>query len=126
VSTNIPNNERPQADGDIAAEFAELGKKLRSTVEVAWTSQERMKVQREVQDGLVKLRDELDNALKTLRTSEPAQKVETEVKRVRGDLESGKVTDDVRIGIISGLRGLGVALDKLAENFTPSEEAPKE
>ena len=125
MSTNIPKNEKPQADVDIAAEFAELGKKLRDTVETAWASQERQKVQKEVQEGLIKLRDELDKAAKSLRESDPGQKVETEVKRVREDLEAGKVADDVRIGIVSGLRGLGVALDKLAESFTPAEEAAK-
>jgi hypothetical protein len=125
VSTKISENEKPQADADIAAEFAELGKKLRTTVETAWTSQERQRVQREVEDGLVKLRDELDKAVKNLRTSEPGQKVEAEVKRVRDDIGTGKVTDDVRIGIVSGLRGIGAALDKLAESFTPLEEAEK-
>ena len=79
----------------------------------------------EIQDGLVKLRDELDKSIKNLRESEPGQKVETEVKKVSEDIQSGKVVDDVRIGIISGLRGLGAALDKLADSFTPAEEAPK-
>jgi hypothetical protein len=125
VSTNIPKNEKPQAEVDIAAEFAELGKKLRDTVEAAWASQERQKVQKEVQEGLIKLRDELDKAAKSLRDSEPGVKVETEVKKVREDLETGKVADDVRVGIVSGLRGLGAALDKLADTFTPAEEAAK-
>jgi len=121
VSTNIPNNEKPQADVDIAAEFAELGRKLRETVETAWASQERQNVQKEVQEGLIKLRDELDKTARNLRDSEPGQKVEAEVKRVRDDIDAGKVGDDIRIGIVSGLRGLGVALDKLAESFTPVE-----
>ena len=121
MSTNIPNNEKPQADVDIAAEFAELGRKLRETVETAWASQERQNVQKEVQEGLIKLRDELDKTARNLRDSEPGQKVEAEVKRVRDDIDAGKVGDDIRIGIVSGLRGLGVALDKLAESFTPVE-----
>jgi hypothetical protein len=125
VSTNNNKNDKPHSDVDISAEFAELGKKLRTTVETAWQSQERQKVQKEIQDGLVKLRDELDKSIKNLRDSEPGQKVETEVKKVSEDIQSGKVVDDVRIGIISGLRGLGAALDKLADSFTPAEEAPK-
>lgn len=123
MSTNIPKNERPEAEVDVVAEFAELGKKLRETVETAWGSQERQKAQAEIKDGLVKLRDELDKTFKSLRDSEPGQKVETEVKRVREDIENGKVVDDVRIGIVSGLRGVGAALDKLADSFTPVEEA---
>lgn len=126
MSQNIPENEKSvEAGADITAEFAELGRKLRTTVETAWQSQERHKVQKEVENGLVKLRDELDKAVTSLRESEQGHKVESEVKRVRDDFESGKVAEDVRKGIIMGLRGVGTALDKLADSFTPLEEAPK-
>jgi len=126
MSTQIPVNEKPPVDtDDLAAEFAELGKKLRNTVSAAWTSEERLKVQKEIETGLVRLRDELNAAAKTVRESESGQKVETEVKRVKADVESGKVTDDVRKGIVTGLRSLGEALDKMADNFTPVDQTPK-
>jgi hypothetical protein len=121
----IPENVAPQAEVDIAAEFAELAKKLRATVELAWGSQERQNIQREVEDGLVKLRDELDRAITNLRETESGQKVETEVKRVRDDIESGKIGDDMRKGVVVGLRGISTALDKVAEGFTPLEDTSK-
>ena len=126
MSTQTPVNEKPPVHtDDIAAEFAELGKKLRNTINTAWTSEERLKVQKEVEAGLVRLRDELNSAAKNMRESETGQKVETEVMRVKTDVESGKVTDEVRKGIVTGLRSLGEALDKLAENFTPLDQTPK-
>lgn len=125
MPTKIPENEKVQSDADIVAEFAELGKKLRAAVEAAWSSQERQNIQREVSDGLVTLRDELDKAIKNLRETETGHKVETEVQRVREDIDTGKIGDDMRKGIVTGLRGLGGALDKLADSFTPAEEAKK-
>jgi len=122
----MPIKEKPPVEtDDIAAEFAALGRKLRDTVNTAWTSEERHKIQKEIEAGLVRLRDELNSAAKNVRESEAAAKVEAEVKKVREDVGSGKVSDDVRKGIVTGLRSLGEALDKLADNFTPLDEPPK-
>jgi hypothetical protein len=123
MTDNIPDNEKPkQETADIAAEFAEVGRKLRETINVAWNSQERRKIQAEVQDGLQRLVKEVDEAVKTLRETEPGQKVETGVKQIREDIESGKVGDEIRKGLVTALRGLSDALDKMASSFTPLEE----
>ncbi len=123
MTDNIPDNEKPkQETPDIAAEFAEVGRKLRETINVAWNSQERRKIQAEVQDGLQRLVKEVDEAVKTLRETEPGQKVETGVKQIREDIESGKVGDEIRKGLVTALRGLSDALDKMASSFTPLEE----
>lgn len=126
MNKNLSTKEQPPVDtDDIAAEFAVLGRKLRDTVNAAWTSEERHKVQKEIEAGLVRLRDELNSAAKNVRDSEAGARVEAEVKRVREDVESGKISDDVRKGVLTGLRSLGEALDKLADNFTPVEQTPK-
>jgi DNA mismatch repair ATPase MutS len=126
MSTQIPENEKVKAsEHDIAAEFAELGKKLRNTINTAWTSEERVRLQKEVEEGLVRLRNELNTATKNIRETETAQKVETEVKKFREEIDSGKVSDDIRKGLVTGLRTVGEALDKLADKFTPISEEPK-
>ena len=123
MSQNIPENERPKDEAvDLAAEFAELGKKIRSTIETAWTSEERKKIQSEIKDGLDRFVKEVDEAVRTARKSETAKKVEAEVKRVADDFESGKVASEVRKGMVSGLRALGNALDKMADSFTAVDE----
>ncbi len=126
MPTKIPANEQPPVETvDLAAEFAELGKKLRATVETAWGSQERRNIQKEIEEGLVRMRDELNAAAKNLRESEPGQKVEAKVQQVRTDVETGKIGDDVRKGMVTGLRAMGDALDKLSESFTPAETPKK-
>ncbi|MGE0042794.1 MAG: hypothetical protein AB7H88_21360 [Vicinamibacterales bacterium] len=125
MPTDVPNDEQPQPAVDLVAEFAELGKKLRTTVKTAWASQERQKAQAEIKDGLLKLREELDRAVSSLSDSEPARSAETAGGNVREDAEAGTVMDDVRVGIVAGLRGVGAALDKLAGRFTPPEESAR-
>ncbi len=122
-STNGKHNEEVPAD--LGAEIAELGRKLSKAVNAAWTSEERRKLQREIEAGLVRLRDELNAAAKNVRESETGQKVEAEVSRVREDVETRKVVDEVRKGLVIGLRSAGDALDRLADSFTAVEEAPK-
>lgn len=122
MSQNIPENERPKEEApDLAAEFAELGKKIRSTVETAWTSEERKKIQAELKEGLDRFVKEVDGAFHNARTSETGKKVEAEVKRVTSDFESGKVAAEVRKGLVTSLRALGNALDKMADSFTEAE-----
>ncbi|MBN1427434.1 MAG: hypothetical protein JXB07_03555 [Anaerolineae bacterium] len=126
MSQNIPDNEKPKEESvDLAAEFAELGKKIRSTVETAWTSEERKKIQSEIKEGLERFVKEVNEAFKSARTSDTGQKVETEIKRVTEDIESGKVANEVRKGLVTGLRSLGNVLDKMADSFSQDEGAPK-
>ena len=127
MSEQLPENERPKSEetSELAEALAEVGRKLRETIDVAWNSQERIKIQEEVKEGLHRFSEELNQAVKSLRDSEVGQKVETGVKLVRDDIESGKVADNVRTGAVSALKGISEALDKLAEGFTPPEEKPK-
>jgi hypothetical protein len=127
MTDELPENERPQSEApDLAAEFAELGKKIRDAVTTAWASEERQKLQTDLTDGLERLSKEINQAAHNVRESDVGKKVEEGVKQVREDVESGKVVDELRKGMISTLRGLGAALDKMAESFTPTEETPKE
>lgn len=124
MSQQIPDNEKvSEVEADIAAELAELGRKLRLTIDAAWTSQEREKMQREIEDGLSRLRGELNNAAAAARQSELGAKVQAEAERVRGELEGKQVSAEIRKGMIVGLRALSTALDKVASNFTPIEQA---
>jgi hypothetical protein len=123
VSQNIPENEKPKEEApDLAAEFAELGKKIRSTVETAWTSEERKKIQAELKEGLDRFVKEVDGAIRSARDSDTGQKVKAEVKKVADDFESGKVAGEVRKGLVTGLRALGNTLDKMADSFSAADE----
>ena len=120
----LPENEKTQEDVDLAAEFAELGRKIRETVSTAWHSEERQKIQQDLKVGLEKFTEEMNKAAKSLRDSDAGVKVEEGVKKVHADVKSGKVGEDVRKGTIKALRAMGEALDKMADSFT--DETPKE
>ncbi len=71
---------------------------------------------------------EVDKAIKKARESEAGQKVQQGVQRAASDVKTGKVSDDVRRGMVTALRGFSTALDRMAASFKPAEEedAPQE
>ncbi len=124
----IPENERPRDEGeDIAAEFAELGRKLRNAIHTAWQSEERYRLENDIREGLNRFAKEVDEAAHTVRESELGQRMEASADKVRKDVESGKVGEEVRKGLLTALRSVSQALDKMSESFTPAEgeEPPK-
>lgn len=120
---DLPENERPKDEQvDVAAEFAEVGRKMREAIETAWNSQERRKLQEDIREGLNRLANEVGEAGKNLRDSEVGQRVETSTKQTKDDFESGKIAEDMRRGLVKALRGLSDALDHMASSFTPTED----
>jgi uncharacterized protein YukE len=121
-SQELPENERPQEEVDLASEFTALGKKFADAVSTAWNSEERHNIQKELADGLNKLSAELNKASTNIRESDVGKKVENGVKQVGEDIKSGKVSEDVRQGLLKALRGLGDAIDRMADSFTPHDQ----
>ncbi len=128
AGSGIPENEKPQEEAvDIAAEFAALGKKFAEAIQSAWYSQERQKLQEDIKEGLDRFVEEVDKAVKELRESEVGQKVQSGVQQAAEEVRSGKVGEEVRRALVTGLRSLSAALDRMASSFTPleDEETPK-
>lgn len=124
----IPENEKKQEEADLAAEFAALGKKFAEALGTAWNSEERMKLQEDLQDGLNRFTSEVDEALTKVRESDGAKKVQAGVQRAAEDVKSGKAAHEVRRGLVTALRSVSEALDRMAGSFTPAskEETPRE
>lgn len=119
---DIPENERPAEEKpDLAAEFAALGKRFGEAVAAAWNSEERQQLQNDLKDGLNRFTDEVNSAIGKMRETKVSQKVETGVQQAASDVKSGRVGDEVRKGLVTALRGLSDALDRMAQNFTPHE-----
>lgn len=118
-----PEEKAPETNGtDIAAEFAELGRAIRKAMDAAWNSEERQRFQKEIRSGLNKLADEMETAAQNIRESDVGQQVEERAKQVRDDVQSGKVTDEVRKAVAQTLKATRDAIDSMADSFTPAEE----
>jgi hypothetical protein len=107
---------------DLAAEFAELGRAMRNALNAAWHSEERHQLQSEIRSGLNQLADEMEAAAQKIRESEPGQQVETKIKAAHEDIQSGKMSEEVRSAVAKALRATRDAIDRMGDSFTPVEE----
>jgi hypothetical protein len=124
TTNEIPENEQPRPEmSDVAKEFEEVGRKMREALVMAWNSKERHQVEAEVREGVQRLAKEVDEGIKKAKKTEASQKVASQVNKVKEEVTSTKVADDVRQSLVKALRGLSDALDNLAGTVAPAEGA---
>lgn len=59
---------------DIGAEFQKLGRQLAETLQSAWDSEERKRVEKEVREGVHTFVNEVDKVIREVKTSETTEK----------------------------------------------------
>jgi hypothetical protein len=111
---------------DITGELRNLGQQFASTLEAAWNSQERVRVEGEIREGMKLFADEVGRVVTNVRESAAAQKVREEAEGIKHKVEETEVSNKARNGIAQGLNWLSQELGKLAEKFTPAEKSPED
>src|SRR5690349_11893843 len=65
---------------DLTRQFQELGQRLVATARAAWQSEQRQELQQEITEGLRTVRDQLNDAVGNVRSSQRAQDMTETVK----------------------------------------------
>ena len=129
MSDTTPPKSESNSD-DLAAEFRNLGNNLKEILQSAWESEERKKLQQEIEVGLADLGKSLDNTVEEFKVSPAGQRLKTEVQDLHQRVRSGKVETELRENLLSVLRKVNSELEKASTRnteTTPSaEEPPKE
>jgi hypothetical protein len=92
----------PGKHPDVVAELKRLGRQMGETLDAAWSSAERKKVEEEIRVGARAFADEFSRALGRARSANP-----------------GDVTSKARRSAVEGLRWMSAELEALADRFTP-------
>lgn len=119
-----PANKTERPRSDVAEELRQLGRQFGETLERAWHSEERQRIESEVREGVDSFVKEVDKALRQARKSETTAKVRQEAEEVRTKVESSDLGSRARQGMVQGLRWMSEGLNKLADQFTPVEKEP--
>jgi len=126
--TADPTGETTSNREDLTAQFQELGQRLVSTARSAWQSEQRQELQQEITDGLRTVRDQLNEAVDTARTSARNQNVGETVKEQVGKasetLRSNDLLDELRTGLATGLRELNEQLQRISERLERRGDTP--
>jgi cell division protein ZapA (FtsZ GTPase activity inhibitor) len=127
LKVEIPFEEEEPGGGkgdqpDLSAEFQKLGQQFAETIRTAWHSEERLKIETEIREGMKTVADEVSKALHEVKESEPAQKVKAEAGHLKEQVKSGEISAKARQNMAQGLNWLSQELAKLAAQFTPAEK----
>ena len=111
---------------DVVEEFKNLGRQFAETIEAAWNSDERIRVEAEVREGIHSFVDEVDKVFREAKSSATAEKVKGDAAEAKARVENSDLGEKARDGIILGFTWLSEEFGKLAEQFTPVEKAPED
>ena len=111
---------------DVVDEFRKLGRQFAETIEAAWNSDERIRVETEVREGVHSFVEEVDKVIHEAKDSTTADKVMGDAAEAKARVENSDIGVKARDGIVMGLTWLSEEFGKLAEQFTPAEKAPED
>jgi len=138
LKVEIPVEEEATAKPEtmatnVAEELKGLGRQFAETLQKAWDSEERQRVEGEVREGLRSFADEVDKVIREARESQAASKVKGEAIEIKARVETSDIGKKARVGVVHGLQWISEELGKLADKFNPpadeaatAEKAPED
>jgi signal recognition particle GTPase len=118
MSENNPNENKTSND-NIGDQLNELGKNLRDALQTAWESEERRKLQQEIEEGLASLGASLSQAAKDFSSSQTGQTLKEDVKDLHDRWRTGEVGSKVHSEVIDTLRKVNDELQKATRKPSP-------
>ena len=106
---------------DVTSEFRLLGQNLKEILQSAWESEERRKLQREIEAGLSELGRTLNQTVEEVRESPTGQRIKSEAEGLRGRIHSGELESQLREDLLSALRRVNAELEKAASKMPDSD-----
>jgi hypothetical protein len=104
----------------ISEEFSELGRNIMQALQAAWTSEDRKKLQAEIEAGLKAASQAVQQAADDFSQSQAGQTLKTEAEDFQKRVQSGELEAKIRSEVSAALR---IANQELKKAFPG--EAPK-
>jgi len=117
--SDMNQNQDKSQNENIGDQLNELGKNLLAALQTAWESEERKKVQKEIEDGLANLGASLSQAAQEFSSSATGQSLKEDVRDIRERWESGEVGSKVRTEVSEALRKVNEELQKASHKTPP-------
>ena len=104
------NNSSQKQTRSLADEFVELGKNLKEALQTAWASEDRKKLQEEIEAGLQEAGKAIKQATEDFSTSQAAQTLKSEAEDFQKRAQSGELEAKIRTEVLAALRLANEAL----------------
>ena len=110
-------NDESREPGDLAGELRSLGENLRGLFHSAWDSEDRRRLQQEIEAGVTDLTNSLRSAAKDFADSETGRQVQEDVRELGERVRSGEVESKVRQDLTEVLRKVNEELGRAAKDW---------
>jgi uncharacterized coiled-coil DUF342 family protein len=114
---------RPGPEGDLGEEFRKLGVNLRDAFQEAWDSEERKRLQHEVEEGLADVMATLKEAAHDLASGPTGQRIKADLQDLGQRVQTGELEARVRQELIRALRAVNAELEKATGAGEPEDPA---
>jgi non-homologous end joining protein Ku len=112
-------NENKSSNDTISDQLNELGKNLRDALQAAWSSEERRKLQQDIEDGMANLGASLSQAAQDFSNSPTGKTIKEDVKDLQQRWHSGEVGSKVHSEVMDALRKINEELQKTTQKNPP-------
>lgn len=115
--TQTQNSGEPAGSperSEILNELRDLGRNLSSLLQSAWESDERKKLQQEIENGLTEMRSGLKNAA----DGPTGQAIKADLEGLHQRMRTGEMEEKLRSELVSALRTANDSIKKAAERKT--------
>ena len=104
-------DDTPTPENELADELRNLGHNLKGILQAAWESEERHKLQKEIQAGLA----ELQKTVADFSASPSGQRLKAEVQDLGERVRGGHVETQLRNDLLTALRAINAELEKASK-----------
>jgi len=112
--------------GDLASELRNLGENLRGLFASAWDSEDRKRLQQEIEAGVNDLTNSLRSAASDFAESEAGRQLKEDVQDLGERVRSGEVEAKVRQDLTQVLRKINQELGRAAQDWASRRPQPPE
>ena len=104
-------DDTPTPGNELVDELRNLGQNLKGILQATWESEERRKLQSEIQSGLA----ELQKTVADFAASPSGQRLKAEAQGLGERVRSGRVESQLRSDLLAALRVVNAELEKAAK-----------
>jgi chromosome condensin MukBEF ATPase and DNA-binding subunit MukB len=110
-------SENPPNEPDLGDELHNLGKNLSDFLRAAWASEERKRVQQDIESSLTELGKTIDKAANDFSASETGQRLKSDIHDFQKRVETGEVQQKARRELLEALKKVNQELTKAANKW---------
>ena len=120
------SEEQTNRDDSLRDEFRALGENLKAIFTAAWESEERRKLQEDVEAGMRELGTAMNDFANDIRNSQAGETIRREANEFHERVKSGEVEAKAREEFVKVLQGLNNEITKAVDKMSGTVEAETE